>query len=114
VEDAVPEIEQRLGILVRQVRHEVAEQDREEDQAEHLPFRSRFHDIRRDHALEYFGDVTNTLALNPGGYVGCVRLECEQVPGWLAVRNTATPTIIDDVISGTMIIFKALRNNEPM
>ena len=62
---------------MRQVRHEVAEQNREEDEAEHLAFGRRFHDIRRDHALEHFGDITDALAFDPGRDVRRVRLECE-------------------------------------
>ena len=66
MEHAVPEFEQWLGKLMRQMRHEIAEQDREEDQPEHLPVCRRFDDIRRHHANEDLGNVADALVPDLG------------------------------------------------
>ena len=64
VKYAVPELEQRFGQLVIEVGHEITEQQREEDDAEHLSFSSSLDDVRRHHALEYFGDIAGAPAFN--------------------------------------------------
>ena len=62
MEHAIPEFEQRIRVLVRELGHEETEQDCEENDAEHLAFNRGGNDIRRHHALKHLGHVTRTFA----------------------------------------------------
>ena len=76
------------------MRHEIAEQNRKEDHAEHLPVGRRFDDIRRHHAQEYFGNIAGILVRST--FIRCRRrrLKRQQFASRLAVRDSRGTTLI--------------------
>ncbi len=96
VEHRIPESIQRPRILVVQARHEIAEQNREEDDAEHLPFDRGLKNVRRYHALKNLRDVAQTAAGDGLLELGRRRVERKQVLGRLAVDVAGTDRIDDD------------------
>ena len=88
-----PELEQWLGQLVRQVRHEITEQQRKENNAQHLPVSRGLHDIGRDHAVEYFCDVSGAPALRNLGDLSTRTVERQQLTCRLAVDITRTDQV---------------------
>ena len=94
MEHGIPEPVQRLGEFILEVRHEVAEQDGEEDQTQHLAFHGGLEDILRHHAQENLRDVADAPPLHLRRDFLDRSVQCEQVLGWLTV-DVARPDHID-------------------
>ena len=79
-----------------QMRHEVAEQNREEYQSKHLTFGGGFDDIRRDHSNEYFGNIARALVTDCCGNLLGRRFKCQRSRARLAVDVTWTDHVDND------------------
>ena len=69
-----------------QVGHEIAEQEREENHAQHLAFSRSLDNVGRHHAFEDFGNIAGALTFDFRADICCWRIQCQNFSRRLTVN----------------------------
>ncbi len=88
IKQTPPELFLGCGLRLIQSRNEIAEQQTEKYQPEHLPVRGRGYDVRRHHADKHIREIACTSAIHLRQHAAGIGRQADHVAHRFTIRNT--------------------------